>query len=154
MYDDSYQVMSNFIGQLSTRTVKVYFVIKVNNAGLPRSSLLLLFPHDDWEVIILVSCEHLTNSRNLQFNFETNDSESQFEVGICLTPVWNIFSVKLQYIGQGSLQFMIKILMSKDTECLCLVDEPWTSELAQPPTPPLNLRRLTTGGRKKEQTLQ
>ena len=35
VYDDSYQIMANFIGQLSTLTVEVYFVIKVNNVGLP-----------------------------------------------------------------------------------------------------------------------
>ena len=39
--------------------------------------------------------------QNLHFNFKINDSESQFDVGICLTPVGNIISVKLQYIGQG-----------------------------------------------------
>ena len=35
VYDDSYQIMANFIGQFSTLTVEVYFVIKVNNVGLP-----------------------------------------------------------------------------------------------------------------------
>ena len=35
VYNDSYQIMANFIGQLSTLTVEVYFVNKVNNIGLP-----------------------------------------------------------------------------------------------------------------------
>ena len=35
VYNDIYQIMTNFIGQLSTLAVDVYFVIKVHNAGLP-----------------------------------------------------------------------------------------------------------------------